>query len=91
MRIGAVEALWCLAALAAAFATAYVRTLAEAAGAGPHYNGPMGKADRMLWLGVAATAGALGFAEVLRLLPVLIAVGGLLTIAIRLRNAHAAL
>lgn len=83
---------WSLATLGAALATAYTRTLAEAAGAGPQYSGPMGKADRMLWLSLACAAAAVtGQWWPLQVLPLVLLGGGLLTLVQRGGRAHAAL
>jgi CDP-diacylglycerol--glycerol-3-phosphate 3-phosphatidyltransferase len=70
----------------------YVGVLGEAAGARREYGGSLGKADRMLWLGLAAGVAAAGGDQVvLRLLPAWLLVGGLLTLGQRARRIHAAL
>ena len=70
----------------------YVGVLAEAAGARREYGGVLGKADRMLWLGLAAGVAAAGGDQVLlRLLPALLLAGGVVTLVQRARRIHAAL
>jgi len=82
---------WVAAALATMVLVAFVGVLGEAAGAARQYGGLMGKADRMAWLGLAATASALLGTDVpLEVLPMLIVGGGVLTIVQRLERIHAA-
>jgi CDP-diacylglycerol--glycerol-3-phosphate 3-phosphatidyltransferase len=79
-------------ALLATLLVSYLGVLSEAAGAGREYGGCMGKADRMLWLGLAAAiCAATGDLLVLQLLPVFLLVGALLTLAQRGGRIHAAL
>jgi CDP-diacylglycerol--glycerol-3-phosphate 3-phosphatidyltransferase len=76
------------AAVVAALLSSHVGVLAEAAGGRRLYGGPMGKADRMLWLALAAAATAVtGDHAPLRVLPVVLLVGGLATLATRLGEA----
>lgn len=82
---------WTVAAVGATLATAYTRTLVEAAGAGRQYGGPMGKADRMLLLGLACVLAGFGWQQALVWLPVVLTLGCVATVARRLRDAHAAL
>jgi CDP-diacylglycerol--glycerol-3-phosphate 3-phosphatidyltransferase len=70
----------------------YLGVLSEAAGAGREYGGCMGKADRMLWLGLAtAVSAATGDLLALRVLPVFLLAGALLTLVQRGGRIHAAL
>jgi CDP-diacylglycerol--glycerol-3-phosphate 3-phosphatidyltransferase len=79
-------------ALCATLLVSYLGILAEAAGAGRQYGGPMGKADRMAWLGLAAAlTAASGSLLPLELLPGLLLVGALLTLLARGVHTHAAL
>jgi len=81
-----------VAALVATLLVSYLGVLAEAAGTRREYGGILGKADRMLWLGLAAGVAAAGGDQVLlRLLPALLLVGGLVTLVQRARRIHAAL
>jgi CDP-diacylglycerol--glycerol-3-phosphate 3-phosphatidyltransferase len=80
------------AALLATLLVSYLGVLAEAAGASREYGGFMGKADRMLWLGLAAAISvASGDLLVLRLLPVFLLGGAVLTLVQRGGRIHAAL
>jgi CDP-diacylglycerol--glycerol-3-phosphate 3-phosphatidyltransferase len=82
-----------LAALAAAELSSFVGVSAKAAGGSRRYDGPMGKPDRMLVVGVAglAAAAARRPARVLNAGLVVIAAGALATAANRYRRAHAEL
>jgi archaetidylinositol phosphate synthase len=80
------------AMLLATLLVSYLGVLSEAAGAGREYGGCMGKADRLLWLGLAAALSAVtGDLLVLRLLPVWLLAGALLTLIQRGGRIHAAL
>ena len=80
------------AALCAMLLSSYVGVLAEAAGAGRQYGGVLGKADRMVWLSLAAVLAAVtGSLMPLRLLPAVLLVGGIVTLVQRGARAHAAL
>ncbi|HEY3063271.1 MAG TPA: CDP-alcohol phosphatidyltransferase family protein [Chloroflexota bacterium] len=80
------------AAIATTLLVSYLGVLSEAAGARREYGGVLGKADRMVWLGLAAgVAAADGDQILLRLLPALLLVGGLVTLVQRARRIHAAL
>jgi CDP-diacylglycerol--glycerol-3-phosphate 3-phosphatidyltransferase len=80
------------AALVSVLLVSYLGILAEAAGARREYGGMLGKADRMLWLGLATGFGAAGGDLVLlRLLPAFLIVGSILTLVQRGRRIHAAL
>ena len=77
------------AAIVMVLLASHVGVLAEAAGAQRQYSGPMGKADRMLWLSLAATAAwLLGAPELLAALPALLLVGGAATLVARLAAIH---
>jgi CDP-diacylglycerol---glycerol-3-phosphate 3-phosphatidyltransferase len=79
-------------ALAATLLVSYLGVLAEAAGARREYGGVMGKADRMLWLGLACAAtAASGDPLWLRLLPAVLLGGALITLVQRGGRIHAAL
>ena len=79
-------------ALIAVLLASYVGVVAQAAGAPRQYGGPLGKADRMLWLSLAAVAVALtGDARVWSLLLAGFVAGALLTAVRRLEATHAAL
>ncbi|HZR01411.1 MAG TPA: hypothetical protein VFC93_21600 [Chloroflexota bacterium] len=78
-----------VAALAATLLCSHAGVLAQAAGGRRLYGGPMGKADRMLWLSLASLAtAATGDATPLRLLPVLLLVGAVATTTGRLVEAR---
>jgi CDP-diacylglycerol--glycerol-3-phosphate 3-phosphatidyltransferase len=80
------------AAMCLTLMVSYLGVLAEAAGAGRQYGGPMGKADRMLWLGLAcAGSAATGSLLPLQALPLVLLVGGLATLVQRGGRTHAAL
>jgi CDP-diacylglycerol--glycerol-3-phosphate 3-phosphatidyltransferase len=80
------------AAIVTTLLVSYLGVLAEAAGGRREYGGLLGKADRMLWLGLAAGVAAAGGDQVvLRLLPAWLLVGGLVTLGQRARRIHAAL
>lgn len=80
------------AALCTTFLVSHLGVLAEAAGAPRQYGGVMGKADRMLWLGLATLAtSATGSMLPLLLLPYALLIGGGLTLLERARRTHAAL
>jgi phosphatidylglycerophosphate synthase len=80
------------AAIATTLLVSYLGVLSEAAGARREYGGVLGKADRMVWLGLAAGVAAAGGDQILlRLLPALLLVGGLVTLVQRARRIHAAL
>ena len=80
-----------VAALVSMLLVSYLGVLAEAAGAGRQYGGLMGKADRMLWLGVACVASAATSAWLpLQALPAVLLVGGLVTLVQRGIRTHAA-
>lgn len=79
------------AAVCATLLVSYLGILAEAAGAGRQYGGPMGKADRMAWLGLAGAAtAASGEFLPLQVLPGVLLVGALLTLVVRGARTHAA-
>ena len=81
-----------VAALVAVLLVSYLGVLAEAAGAGRQYGGPMGKADRLAWLGLASVAcAASGSLLPLQVLPAVLLGGALLTLLQRGRRTHAAL
>lgn len=82
-----------LGALAAAELSSFVGVSARAAGGRRRYEGPMGKPDRMLVVGVAGLAAAATHrpARVLNASLGLIAAGALVTAANRYRHAHAEL
>jgi len=78
-------------ALLATLLVSYLGVLAKAAGAPREYGGVMGKADRMLWLGLAAAATAVTADPLwLRLLPVVLLGGALITLVQRGGRIHAA-
>jgi CDP-diacylglycerol--glycerol-3-phosphate 3-phosphatidyltransferase len=80
------------AALCATLLVSFLGVLAEAAGAARQYGGPMGKADRMLWLSLAcATTAVTGQWWPLQALPLVLLGGGVLTLVQRGGRAHAAL
>lgn len=80
------------AALVALLLASAVGVTAEAAGGARQYGGPMGKADRMLWLAAAsAIVGATGRFEPFQALAVLVAAGAAVTAILRGRAAHAGL
>jgi CDP-diacylglycerol--glycerol-3-phosphate 3-phosphatidyltransferase len=80
------------AALLSVLLVSYLGVLAEAAGARREYGGVLGKADRMLWLGLATAFAATGGDFVLlRLLPAFLIVGSVVTLVQRGRRIHAAL
>ena len=86
-----VSPLWASAALASMLLVAFVGVLGEAVAGVRQYGGCMGKADRMVCLGLAAAASALLTSSVpLQLLPIVIVGGGLLTLVQRLERIHAA-
>jgi CDP-diacylglycerol---glycerol-3-phosphate 3-phosphatidyltransferase len=82
-----------LGALAAAELSSFVGVSAKAAGGRRRYEGPMGKPDRMLVVGVAglAAAGTRQPARVLNASLAVIGVGAMATAANRYRRAHAEL
>ena len=72
------------AALCLTLLVSFLGVLAEAAGAGRQYGGWMGKADRMLWLGLAcAASAATGSLLPLQALPLVLLGGGLVTLVQR--------
>jgi CDP-diacylglycerol--glycerol-3-phosphate 3-phosphatidyltransferase len=81
-----------VAALCSTLLVSYLGILAEAVGAGRQYGGPMGKADRMAWLGLAAAmTAASGSFLPLAMLPGVLVLGALLTLLARGVRTHAAL
>src|ERR671936_2198081 len=69
-----------LASCVAILLCSYVGILSEAAGGPRQYGGPMGKADRMAWLGLSEAATALTGAYLpLQVLPAVLLVGGVFT------------
>jgi CDP-diacylglycerol--glycerol-3-phosphate 3-phosphatidyltransferase len=79
-------------ALCVTLLVSFIGVLAEAAGAGRQYGGVMGKADRLLWLGLAALAALVSGSYLsLQLLPWLLIGGSALTLVQRGRKIHAAL
>jgi hypothetical protein len=69
-----------------------VNAARAAAGAGRQYGGPMGKADRMAWLGLAAAlTAATGSVVALQILPGVLLAGALLSVLERGVRTHAAL
>ncbi len=86
------EPLLVASSLCAMLLSSYVGVLAEAAGTTRQYGGVLGKADRMVWLSIAAVVAAVtGDLLALRLLPAVLLVGGVATVLQRGRRAHAAL
>ena len=80
------------ATLVAVLLGSYLGVLSKAAGAPRQYAGVMGKADRMLYLALAApVAGLAGRPEWLNAYLALVLVGALATIAQRWRRTYAAL
>jgi CDP-diacylglycerol--glycerol-3-phosphate 3-phosphatidyltransferase len=80
------------AALVSVLLVSYLGILSEAAGARREYGGLLGKADRMLCLGVATSFAAAGGDLILvRLLPAFLIAGSLVTLVQRGRRIHAAL
>jgi CDP-diacylglycerol--glycerol-3-phosphate 3-phosphatidyltransferase len=80
------------AAAALSLLASHVGVAAEAAGGRRLRGGPMGKADRMAALAVAAIASGLsGDLLFLRLLPAVVLVGAVATLVLRLKEAHGAL
>lgn len=80
-----------IAALCSTLLVSYLGILAEAAGAARQYGGVMGKADRMLWLGLAAAlSAATGRFEALQWLPWLLLLGAALTLLQRAHATHVA-
>lgn len=80
------------AALCTTLLVSYLGVLAEAAGAPRQYGGVLGKADRMLFLGLATAAtAATGSPVPLQLLPYVLLIGGALTLMERGKQTHAAL
>ena len=87
-----VNQLWASASIAALLLVAFTGALGEVVTGVRQYGGPMGKADRMACLGVAAAASALLSSAVpLRVLPIVIVGGSLFTAYRRLEHVHAAL
>lgn len=81
-----------VAAVLATLLVSYLGILAEAAGASREYGGAMGKADRMLWLGLAAAlTAATSNLVALQLLPIALLGGALITLLQRGGHIHAAL
>jgi CDP-diacylglycerol--glycerol-3-phosphate 3-phosphatidyltransferase len=81
-----------VAAVVAALLASHVGVLAAAVGGRRVYRGVLGKADRMALLSLAAlVAGLTGDLTALRLLPILLAIGALVTAIQRLRIIHAGL
>src|SRR6266545_2840597 len=82
-----------MGALAAAELSSFVGVSAKAAGGRRRYDGPMGKPDRMLVVGVAGLAAAATRqpARVLNASLAVVAAGALATAANRYRRAHAEL
>jgi CDP-diacylglycerol--glycerol-3-phosphate 3-phosphatidyltransferase len=79
-------------AAGASLLASHVGLAAEAAGGGRLRGGPMGKADRMAVLALAALAtGVTGDLAFLRLLPAVVLAGAVVTLLLRLREAHGAL
>ncbi len=74
--------------------SSYVGILAKAAGAARQYGGIMGKADRMLCVGLAAVVAAVDSAratQVWEALALIVLAGALITLVQRLRRSYAAL
>jgi phosphatidylglycerophosphate synthase len=79
------------AALCATLLVSYMGVLAEAAGGQREYGGVMGKADRMLWLGLACAAtAASGSFLPLQGLPLVLLGGAVVTLTQRGGRTHAA-
>jgi CDP-diacylglycerol--glycerol-3-phosphate 3-phosphatidyltransferase len=79
-------------AAAASLLSSLVGVASEAAGGRRVRGGPMGKADRMAWVAVAALAsGVTGDLAFLRLLPAVVLAGAVATLLLRLWEAHGAL
>jgi CDP-diacylglycerol--glycerol-3-phosphate 3-phosphatidyltransferase len=79
-------------ALTSMLLVSFLGVLADAAGAGRQYGGIMGKADRMAWLGLAATLSFVSQTYLpLRALPVILIGGALVTLLQRGARTHAAL
>ena len=77
------------AVLVAMLLSSYVGTVTRAAGGRRLYSGVMGKADRMIWLSLAAAAAfALPAAPVLTYLLILVLAGLIVTFGQRLRAAY---
>jgi CDP-diacylglycerol---glycerol-3-phosphate 3-phosphatidyltransferase len=80
------------AAVLATLLVSYVGILAEAAGTARQYGGVMGKADRMLWLGLGSVlSAATNDLTALQVLPVALLAGALVTLVQRGGRIHAAL
>jgi len=93
MAVRGVQPALALGALAAAELSSFVGVSAKAAGGRRRYDGPMGKPDRMLVVGVAGLAAAATRqpARVLNAGLAVVAAGAVATAANRYRRAHAEL
>ena len=88
----AVSPVWAVASMGAMLLVAFIGVLSETVTGVRQYGGPMGKADRMACLGLAAAATALlGTWATMQILAIVMVGGGLLTAYQRLERTHAAL